>query len=191
MRYHKAPWFLLLMASALGLGLAGALFSSQSLPVHAQQNTVPLVYLEAQGKDTGGNGVQDDYTVYEGAQATFEVSILTESPRTQDLLVQVETWEPNREDSFGDNPSKQTHQVILPPRRGVARFHVVAYVDNDAETSFDTDELRARVISPTDGSYEPGSPHEDYFDILNPEADSVRVSIASNQTPWRRARAQS
>ena len=53
-----------------------------------------------------------DAQVHEGAQAEFLVTKTTRMS-VYSVTVDFETWEPNLEDSNGDNPSLQTHRITF------------------------------------------------------------------------------
>ena len=132
----------------------------------------PEIYIEEEDYNTG------DYTVYEGQLATFKLIRLGGAP-SQRLTVRVKTWEPNREDGFGTNPTEQTHDVTFEPyHTGVVRFQVLAYVDQSPEQgpSNVDDTLKAQVL-PGDGRYIVGSPDTVYFDIENPDSTTQAISI--------------
>ena len=91
------------------------------------------------------------------------------------LTVEVKTWEPNLEDSEGDNLSEQVHEVQLDRGSRRAILHAIPFVDDDdAETTGHT--LNAQVLAPDDGSYQVGASNMASIAILDqPSDDSIPV----------------
>ena len=68
----------------------------------------------------------------------------------------VKTWEPDYEDSNGDNLTERVREVTFARGRRTATLGVMAYIDQVAETT--DGELKAQVQPSGDSSYQVGDP---------------------------------
>ena len=90
--------------------------------------------------------------IHEGGLATFILERY--GGDITPLTVQVETWEPNKQDGV-DNVSTKMHEVRF--GRGIRSvlLHAVPFVDGTTESGTQT--LNAQVMAPDDSSYQVGS----------------------------------
>ena len=154
------------------LGLAALVLLVSGTPAQAQSQ-IPTLKLEASYA-----GLPQ---VYEGAEVLFRLSRTGMSARS--LTVEVETWEPNLDDSNGNNPSLQTHEVTFVRNEGFHRdIGVTAYVDGADESAEANHVLKARVVASSDGSYDLDARSEAEFTILDPPATLPKISITSAST---------
>ena len=91
----------------------------------------------------------------------------------------LKTWEPNREESGGANPSEQTQFPHFPAWQTTITFTVSAYVDSVTEDGTDT--LKAKLIG-NELFYRPGTPNTADVEIDDPPAGSALVTIAGSPT---------
>ena len=147
------------------------LFSSS---VQAQEPTTSTITIRT-----------DQATVHEGGLATFVLERYGGS--VSSLMVQVETWEPDKDVNGEDgvsNVSKEMHEVRF--GRGVRRalLHAVPFVDGTTESGTQT--LNAQVMASDDSSYQVGSSDTASITILDPPADNsfavVNVTRSSAQS---------
>ena len=163
---------MLLLHSALALGLAALVLVASTPPVNAQTRT-PTFKIEA-----FYSGLPQ---VYEGAEVRFRVAPTNRATYASDVTVEVEIWEPNLDDGVGNNPSLQTHRVTFPPNFFASRyFSVTAYVDGVDESAEASHVLKARLVASSDGSYALDAQNEAEYTILDPPANVPRVSVSSD-----------
>ncbi len=124
-------------------------------------------------------------TVHEGGLATFVLERYGGS--VSSLMVQVETWEPDKDVNGGDgvsNVSKEMHEVRF--GRGVRRalLSAVPFVDGTTESGIQT--LDAQVMASDDSRYQVGSSDTASITILDPPADNsipvINVTRSSEQS---------
>ena len=172
-RYHKAiVAAVLIVALALGLPAADAVF--QPPVAHAQgfQNTLSKIYVVT---------YQD--TVHEGGLATFTVT--RSYPFTEVITVRVKTWEPNHEDPLGQNETEQFHDLKF--ERGVrgVTLSVLSYVDEWQDVG--DLELMAEVQPSPDDSYQVGDQPTATVEVVDvqgnvPPAGLTAIGLSSDQT---------
>ncbi len=123
----------------------------------------------------------DATTVTEGESVVFTLYRI-EGPMSKPVTVRVWTWEANRQEGFGVNPSTEYHNVTIEAWRGHAEFTVYPYVDGVAETG--ADQLIADIlsISQVDGAirYTEGLPNMIDVEINDPPSNSTLVTVAAN-----------
>ena len=172
-RYHKAiVAAVLIVALALGLPAADAVF--QPPVAHAQgfQNTLSKIYVVT---------YQD--TVHEGGLATFTVT--RSYPFTEVITVRVKTWEPNHEDPLGQNETEQFHDLKF--ERGVrgVTLSVLSYVDEWQDVG--DLELMAEVQPSPDDSHQVGDQPTATVEVVDvqgnvPPAGLTAIGPSSDQT---------
>ena len=160
----------LLLSTVAVLWLAALFLVASGTPVHAQTPGTSTIAIRT---------TQD--TVHEGGLATFILERY--GGGTAPLMVEVKTWEPNLEDSEGDNLSEQVHEVRIERGSRRAILRAIAFVDdNDSETTSHT--LNAQVMTPDDGSYQVATQDTATIGILDQPTDGsipiVRVQRAQS-----------
>ena len=139
-RYHTATR-LLLLAVAVVLGLTMAADAFQPLPTHAQATNTPTITIAT-----------DQASVYEGGLAVFRLTRY--GGQSGPITVRVKTWEPDHENTSGQNETEQIHDIQFSSGSRVATLSVLAYID--ARLDAGVLELKAQVLPSTDGSYQVG-----------------------------------
>ena len=135
--------------AALAISLAAALFLPD--PARAQTDTSTITISTSQT------------SVYEGGLATFKLT--RHGGRTTLLTVPVKTWEPDYEDSSGNNLTERTREVTFARGHRTATLGVMAYIDQVVEAT--DGELRAQVQPSGDGSYQVGDPDLATIGVMN------------------------
>ena len=141
----------LLLASALGLVLAGMLLPSDPPPAQAQAplNQVTVHPLQQ--------------VVYEGGLAQFSVRRAGGTVSTQ--TVYVKTWETEHDDDpVHGNLTEQVHAVTFPRLSRDVTLNVAVYND---ERSVREGDLRAEVQASPDNEYNVGSPSLAAIEVLS------------------------
>ena len=139
-RYHKAIR-LLFLAAAVVLGLTTAADAFQPLPAHAQTPNSPTITIAT-----------DQASVYEGGLAVFRLTRY--GGQSGPITVRVKTWEPDHEDTSGQNETEQIHDIQFSSGSRLAMLSVLSYID--ARRDAGVLELKAQVLPSTDGSYQVG-----------------------------------
>ena len=139
-RHHTATR-LLLLAVAVVLGLTMAANAFQPLPTHAQATNTPTITIAT-----------DQASVYEGGLAVFRLTRY--GGQSGPITVRVKTWEPDHEDTSGQNETEQTHDIQFSSGSRLATLSVLSYID--ARLDAGVLELKAQVLPSTDGSYQVG-----------------------------------
>ena len=148
--------------------VVGLLF--QLLPVQAQTPSTSIISIRT-----------NQTTVHEGGLATYILERYGGS--IAPLVVQVQTWEPNKQDGES-NVSEKSHEVRF--GRGDRRLllHAVPFVDGTAESGAQT--LNAQVLVSNDSRYQVGSANTASITILDPPTDNsvafVNVTRSSDQS---------
>ena len=114
---------------------------------------------------------------YEGGGVVYTLT-RTGGPIGAGRSIGLKTWEPNREESGGANPSEQTQYPHFPAWQTTITFTVSAYVDGVTEDGTDT--LKAKLVR--SGFYMPGTPNSADVEIDDPPAGSTLVTIAGSPT---------
>ena len=164
---------LLILITAIALGLAALVLAAFTSPAQAQTQT-PSFKIESLY-----SGLPK---VYEGAEARFRITRTASGMPGSDVTVDVEIWEPNLDDGNGNNPSLRTLQFTF-PAAGASNyriFEVAAYVDGVDESAEASHILKAKLVPSTSGSYSLDAQAEAEFTILDPPSTIPRVSIASD-----------
>ena len=165
---HQRAISLPLLAVALVLGLVAVSPVFQVLL--AQTQTVAIISIRT-----------NQTTVHEGGLATYILERYGGS--IAPLVVQVQTWEPNKQDGES-NVSEKSHEVRF--GRGDRRLllHAVPFVDGTAESGGQT--LNAQVLVSNDSRYQVGSANTASITILDPPTDNsvafVNVTRSSDQS---------
>ena len=139
-RYHTATR-LLLLAVAVVLGLTLAIDVFPPLPTHAQATNTPTITLAT-----------DQASVYKGGLAVFRLTRY--GGQSGPITVRVKTWEPDYEDTSGQNETEQTHDIQFSSGSRLATLSVLSYIG--ARLDAGVLELKAQVLPSTDGSYQVG-----------------------------------
>ena len=139
-RYHKAIR-LLFLAAAVVLGLTMAADAFQPLPAHAQTPNSPTITIAT-----------DQASVYEGGLAVFRLTRY--GGQSGPITVRVKTWEPDHENTSGQNETEQIHDIQFSSGSRLAMLSVLSYID--ARLDAGVLELKAQVLPSTDGSYQVG-----------------------------------
>ena len=143
-RYSKAAIQSLrstaLVLAVLAVSLAMAMFLPY--PAGAQTDTSTITISTPQT------------SVYEGGLATF--TLTRHGGRTTLLTVPVKTWEPDYEDSSGNNLTERTRDVTFARGHRTATLEAMAYIDQVVEAT--DGELRAQIQPSGDSSYQVGDP---------------------------------
>ena len=138
-RYHTATR-LLLLAVAVVLGLTMAADAFQPPPAHAQANN-PTITIAT-----------DQASAYEGGLAVFRLTRY--GGQSGPITVRVKTWEPDHENTSGQNETEQIHDIQFSSGSKLATLSVLSYID--ARLDAGVLELKAQVLPSTDGSYQVG-----------------------------------
>ena len=148
---------------ALSLLLTVVLAALSAAPAQAQsQPELSTVTIRAEGT-----------VVYEGGVAAFTV-IRTRSQRPADPVL-VKTWEPNHEDSSGQNVTERIHEVWFGSAyRTRSTQRIPVYIDNSVDVG--VLELKAQVLPSADGSYIVGS-----IDTATDSRDTATVEVVDVQ----------
>ena len=139
-RYRKEIG-LLLLAAAVVLGLTMAADAFQPPPAHAQATNTPTITIAT-----------DQASVYKGGLAVFRLTRY--GGRAGPITVRVKTWEPDYEDTSGQNETEQTHDIQFSSGSRLATLSVLSYIG--ARLDAGVLELKAQVLPSTDGSYQVG-----------------------------------
>ena len=139
-RHHTATR-LLLLAVAVVLGLTMAANAFQPLQTHAQATNTPTITIAT-----------DQASVYEGGLAVFRLTRY--GGQSGPITVRVKTWEPDHEDTSGQNETEQIHDIQFSSGSRLATLSVLSYID--ARLDAGVLELKAQVLPSTDGSYQVG-----------------------------------
>ena len=138
-----------LVLAVLAVSLAMALFLPG--PAGAQTDTPTITISTSQT------------SVYEGGLATFNLT--RHGGHLDPLTVPVKTWEPDYEDSAGNNLTERTREVTFARGHRSATLEVMAYIDQVVEAT--DGELRAQVQPSGDGSYQVGDPGMASIGVMN------------------------
>ena len=114
--------------------------------------------------------------VYEGGGVTYTLT-RTGGPIGAGRSTSLKTYEPNREESGGNNPSEQTQYPFFPAWETTITYTVSAYVDGVTEDGTDT--LKAELVG--NRFYTPGTPNSADVEIDDPPAGSTLVTVARDQ----------
>ena len=139
-RYRKEIG-LLLLAAAVVLGLTTAIDAFQPLLAHAQTPNTPTITIAT-----------DQASVYKGGLAVFRLTRY--GGQGGPITVRVKTWEPDYEDTSGQNETEQTHDIQFSSGSRLATLSVLSYIG--ARLDAGVLELKAQVLPSTDGSYQVG-----------------------------------
>ncbi len=139
-RYHTATR-LLLLAVAVVLGLTLAIDVFPPLPTHAQATNTSTITIAT-----------DQASVYKGGLAVFRLTRY--GGQSGPITVRVKTWEPDYEDTSGQNETEQTHDIQFSSGSRLATLRVLSYIG--ARLDAGVLELKAQVLPSTDGSYQVG-----------------------------------
>ena len=139
-RYHKAIR-LLFLAAAVVLGLTTAADALQPLPAHGQTPNSPTITIAT-----------DQASAYEGGLAVFRLTRY--GGQSGPITVRVKTWEPDHENTSGQNETEQIHDIQFSSGSRLATLSVLSYID--ARLDAGVLELKAQVLPSTDGSYQVG-----------------------------------
>ena len=126
--------------AALAISLAAALFLPD--PARAQTDTSTITISTSQT------------SVYEGGLATFNLT--RHGGRVLPLTVSVKTWEPDYEDSSGNNLTERVREVTFARGHRTATLGVMAYIDQVVEAT--DGELRAQVQPSGDAATRSATP---------------------------------
>ena len=139
-RYHRAIR-LLFLAAAVVLGLTTAAAAVQPLPAHGQTPNSPTITIAT-----------DQASVYEGGLAVFRLTRY--GGQSSPITVRVKTWEPDHENTSGQNETEQIHDIQFSSGSRLATLSVLSYID--ARLDAGVLELKAQVLPSTDGSHQVG-----------------------------------
>ena len=177
-RYHTATR-LLLLAVAVVLGLTMATDASQPPPTHAQATNTPTITIAT-----------DQASVYEGGLAVFRLTRY--GGQGGPITVRVKTWEPDHEDTSGQNETEQIHDIQFSSGSRLATLSVLSYID--ARLDAGVLELKAQVLPSTDGSYQVGIQDTATVEVLDlqgtvPPSGFTAIGLWSGQASvtegWR------
>ena len=170
---------LLLLAAAVVLGLTMAIDAFQPLPAHAQATNTPTITIAT-----------DQASVYEGGLAVFRLTRY--GGQSSPITVRVKTWEPDHENTSGQNETEQTHDIQFSSGSRVTMLSVLSYID--ARLDAGVLELKAQVLPSTDGSYQVGIQDTATVEVLDlqgtvPPAGLTAIGLWSGQASvnegWR------
>ena len=170
---------LLLLATAVVLGLTMAADALQPLPAHAQTTNTPTITIAT-----------DQASVYEGGLAVFRLTRY--GGQGGPITVRVKTWEPDHEDTSGQNETERVHDIQFSSGSRVTTLSVLSYID--AWRDVGVLELKAQVLPSTDGSYQAGSQDTATVEVLDlrgtvPPAGLTAIGLWSGQASvtegWR------
>ena len=170
---------LLLLAVAVALGLTMAADAFQPLPAHAQATNTPTITIAT-----------DQASVYEGGLAVFRLTRY--GGQSGPITVRVKTWEPDHEDTSGQNETEQIHDIQFSRGSRLATLSVLSFID--ARLDAGVLELKAQVLPSTDGSYQVGIQDTATVGVLDlqgtvPPAGLTAIGLWSGQASvtegWR------
>ena len=169
-RYHTATR-LLLLAVAVVLGLTMAADAFQPLPANARATNTPTITIAT-----------DQASVYEGGLAVFRLTRY--GGQGGPITVRVKTWEPDHEDTSGQNETEQTHDIQFSSGSRLATLSVLSYID--ARLDAGVLELKAQVLSSTDDSYQVGIQDTATVEVLDlqgtvPPTGLTAIGLRSGQ----------
>ena len=177
-RHHTATR-LLLLAVAVVLGLTIAADAFQPPPAHAQATNTPTITIAT-----------DQASVYEGGLAVFRLTRY--GGQSGPITVRVKTWEPDHENTSGQNETEQIHDIQFSSGSRLATLSVLSYID--ARLDAGVLELKAQVLPSTDGSYQVGIQDTATVGVLDlqgtvPPAGLTAIGLWSGQASvtegWR------
>ena len=162
---------LLLLAAAVVLGLITAADALQPLPAHGQTPNSPTITIAT-----------DQASVYEGGLAVFRLTRY--GGQSSPITVRVKTWEPDHENTSGQNETEQTHDIQFSSGSRVTMLSVLSYID--ARLDAGVLELKAQVLPSTDGSYQVGIQDTATVEVLDlqgtvPPAGLTAIGLWSGQ----------
>ena len=169
-RHHIATR-LLLLAVAVVWGLTMAADAFQPPPVHAQATNTPTITIAT-----------DQASVYKGGLAVFRLTRY--GGQGGPITVRVKTWEPDYEDTSGQNETEQTHDIQFSSGSRLATLSVLSYIG--ARLDAGVLELKAQVLPSTDGSYQVGIQDTATVEVLDlqgtvPPAGLTAIGLWSGQ----------
>ena len=168
---HHIATRLLLLAVAVVWGLTMAADAFQPPPVHAQATNTPTITIAT-----------DQASVYKGGLAVFRLTRY--GGQGGPITVRVKTWEPDYEDTSGQNETEQTHDIQFSSGSRLATLSVLSYIG--ARLDAGVLELKAQVLPSTDGSYQVGIQDTATVEVLDlqgtvPPAGLTAIGLWSGQ----------
>ena len=167
-RYGK-PVALLLLLAAVALGLAAASSVFQPAPPDGQVVNTSVVTVST-----------DQTNAFEGGPATFTLTRFGGNLNGE-LTVSAKTWEPNVEDSLGNNSTEQNHEVTFKPGSNSPTLRVTVVTNQTVETGTQT--LNAQVQEAANGEYQVGSPDTAIVTITDVNGAIPGVATIDISTP--------